>query len=375
MSAADPAPTPRVRLRWGRLALVGISLVALLLVRQGACAQLAPVQSGRHGDLVLGALHVHSVASDGLGTIEEIAAAAKEAGLSFVVMTDHNVTPAPAPRRVDGVLVVHGVEVSTSDGHLLVLGAEGTLPPPPRTGAQAVAWGEAQRGFLALAHPVQRKNPWKDAESGARVPGFELYSADTLFRDALARPLRRLLPSALGWLGDRRHGVLGLVDGQPEVHDALLQREGVPVTLCSHDAHGYPPYRDVFATMATAVRAEVLEGSDAEAATGLIREIASGRSLCVFQALGSPAGFGMHGVPGSREVPVGAEIIVELPEDAPAGAELRIFGPARLREDGRAVVTSGEGLLQLEVWAQAPGRFYGTTMKPWLVPAPIRVVR
>ena len=373
MSDAGPVPTPRLRLRWGRLAWVCLGLVALLLVRQGACAQLAPLQAGRHGDFVLGALHVHSVASDGRGTLEEIAAAAKEAGLSFVVMTDHNVTPAPAPRWVDGVLMVHGVEVSTSDGHLLVLGAEGTLPPPPRTGAEAVAWGEAQQGFLALAHPVQRKNPWKDPESGARVPGFELYSADTLFRDALARPLRRLIPSALGWLGDRRHGVLGLVDGQPAVHRALLEREGVPVALCSHDAHGHPPYRDVFSTMATAVPAEVLEGSEPEVA--LVEEIASGRSLCVFQALGSPAGFAMQGVPASREVPVGAQLSVVLPEAAPEGVRLRVFGPGKLSEDGRGVITTGEGLLQLEVWAEAPGRFFGTTMKPWLVPSPVRVVR
>src|SRR5690606_13662623 len=145
---------PRLRLRWGRLTLVGLALVVLLLVRQGACATLAPVGSGAHGEFALGAVHVHSVASDGRGTLEEIAAAAKEAGLSFVVMTDRNVTPAPPPQRVDGVLVIHGVEVSTSDGHLLVLGADGVLPPPPRTGAEAVAWGEAGGGFLALAHPV-----------------------------------------------------------------------------------------------------------------------------------------------------------------------------------------------------------------------------
>lgn len=365
----------RRRLRWGRVALVSLGLVLLLLVRQGACARLAPIEGGRHGDFVLGALHVHSVASDGRGTIEEIAAAAKAAGLSFVIMTDHNVTPAPPPRRVDGVLVVHGVEVSTSDGHLLVLGADGTLPPPPRTGSEAVAWGEAQQAFLALAHPVQRKNPWKDPESGARVPGFELYSADTLFRDALARPLHRLLPSALGWLGDRRHGVLGLVDGQPAVHEALLGRNGVPVALCSHDAHGLPPYRDVFATMATAVPAEVLEGSDTEAAAALLAAVASGRSLCVFQALGPPAGFAVQGVPASRQVPVGAQLTFTLPGNAPEGAALRLFGPGRLSGDGREVLTTGEGLLQVEVWAPAPGRFFGSTMKPWLVPGPVRVVR
>src|SRR5690606_14031828 len=116
------------------------------------------------------------------------------------------VTPAPAAHRIEGVLFVFGVEISTSDGHLVALGARGTLPQGPRTGAEAVAWGEGEGAFLSLAHPVQKKNPWKDPVSGARVPGFELYSADTLFRDALARPFSRLLPAAFGWLGGRRHG-------------------------------------------------------------------------------------------------------------------------------------------------------------------------
>ena len=38
----------------------------------------------------VGVVHVHSIYSDGTGTIPEIAKAASELGLDFVMMTDHN---------------------------------------------------------------------------------------------------------------------------------------------------------------------------------------------------------------------------------------------------------------------------------------------
>jgi len=325
--------------------------------------------------LALGAFHVHTVASDGRGSLEEVAAAAAAAGLAFVVVTDHNVVP-DKPVRIGGVLMIFGVEVSTRDGHVVVLGVEAPLPPAPRSGAEAIAWAEAQGAALAvLAHPVQRKNPWKDADAGARVQGYELYSADTLFRDAMARPLSRLLPAAAGWLGNRRHGVLGLVDDQPAVHAALLTRHGVPVTVCSHDAHGLPPYADVFGTMATAVPARALEGPPEQAAAAVLKSLASGEALCVFQALGDPTGFSRSVPGGGRELSVGQTVTLTLPEAAWARASVRVWGPGVPTDGGRGVVATGEGLLQIEVWVDAPGRLFGRSPKPWLVPTPLRVVQ
>lgn len=323
----------------------------------------------------LGAFHVHTVASDGHGTLEEVARAASAAGLSFVVVTDHNVKPF-APHRLDGVLLIAGVEVSTSDGHVVVLGVDAPLPPAPRTGAQAVDWALSHGAPLAvLAHPVQKKNPWKDAAAGARVEGYELYSADTLFRDALARPFSRLLPSAAAWLGDGVHGVLGLVDDQPEVHAAMLKRDGMPVALCSNDAHGRPPYQDVFTAMTMAVPASAFAGSEAQAADAVVQALASGSAFCVFQALGRPDGFSLQ-VPGDgRRLEVGETVQVTLPDAAWERATLRVWGPGEVTPDGRGVTVTGEGLVQLEVWVDAPGRLFGRTPKPWLVPSPLRVVR
>jgi len=73
---------------------------------------------------VRGAYHVHSVASDGTGTVEEIAAAAARAGLRFVILTDHGDGYArpSAPRYLGSVLCIDAVEISTAGGHYAALG-------------------------------------------------------------------------------------------------------------------------------------------------------------------------------------------------------------------------------------------------------------
>ena len=47
-----------------------------------------------------GAFHIHSVRSDGSGTVDEIATAAARAGLQFIILTDHgDGTRAPEDRK------------------------------------------------------------------------------------------------------------------------------------------------------------------------------------------------------------------------------------------------------------------------------------
>ncbi len=77
--------------------------------------------------VVRGAYHIHTERSDGTGTIEEVAAAAARAGLQFVILTDQRdgMRPPLAPAMHGGVLVLDGVEISTSGGHYVALGLPG----------------------------------------------------------------------------------------------------------------------------------------------------------------------------------------------------------------------------------------------------------
>src|SRR6476659_9612524 len=67
--------------------------------------------------VVAGAFHVHTSRSDGSGSIEEIARAASRAKLAFIVLTDHGdgTRPPLTPVYRSGVVVIDGVEISTTD--------------------------------------------------------------------------------------------------------------------------------------------------------------------------------------------------------------------------------------------------------------------
>src|SRR5438045_101386 len=63
-------------------------------------------------EIVYGGYHVHSVISDGTGTVDEIAAAAARAGLQFIILTDHGdgTRPLVPPQYRHGVLCIDAAE-------------------------------------------------------------------------------------------------------------------------------------------------------------------------------------------------------------------------------------------------------------------------
>lgn len=369
------------RVRWGRVVLAlfvcaggMVVLIVAFAALRGALAnypRYAP--AAPQFSVTLGAYHVHSTESDGRGSTTEIAQAASRAGLGFVILTDHNVVP-EAPRWVNGVLVISGVEVSTRDGHLVVLG--GVAPKKGSTGAEAIGLAaEAKEAIAVLAHPVQRKNPWRDWPAARNVRGFELYSADTFFRDAMSAPLTRLLPAIGGWLGNGLHGTLLLVTEQRRPMARLLQREpqGGALALCSHDAHGYPPYEDVFRAMSVQIEGR-LDLNAAVAAEQVLESLRSGAALCVFHGLGSGAGFELQGLGPERTAKVGEVLRVAHPALGREDVEVRVSGPGAIEPDGRSVRTTSPGLVLIELWMRAPGRIFGDEWRPWIVPSPVRVL-
>ena len=76
---------------------------------------------------IAGVVHVHTTLSDGRATPEQVIEAARDAGLSFVVITDHgNLDAKRAAGYHDELLVLVGTETSTEAGHLLGIG----IPDP-----------------------------------------------------------------------------------------------------------------------------------------------------------------------------------------------------------------------------------------------------
>lgn len=74
-----------------------------------------------------GDCHLHTVHSDGSYTPEDVAAAAREAGLDFVATTEHNTTSGHAAWEGlwgDDLLVLCGEEITTRNGHCLAVGTD-----------------------------------------------------------------------------------------------------------------------------------------------------------------------------------------------------------------------------------------------------------
>jgi hypothetical protein len=72
-----------------------------------------------------GIIHCHSTYSDGTGTMEDIAKAANETGLDFVMMTDHDqMKPLEDGHEKwhDSVLMICGTEITPPTNHLIVFG-------------------------------------------------------------------------------------------------------------------------------------------------------------------------------------------------------------------------------------------------------------
>jgi predicted metal-dependent phosphoesterase TrpH len=72
-----------------------------------------------------GALHIHTSYSDGTGSIAEIVAAAKKAGLSWIIITDHNNLDGLKNNQEgwhDDIAVIIGEEISPDkSNHYLAL--------------------------------------------------------------------------------------------------------------------------------------------------------------------------------------------------------------------------------------------------------------
>jgi predicted metal-dependent phosphoesterase TrpH len=108
-------------------------------------------------------LHVHTRGSDGTGTPTMIAQAALAAGLDGLVITDHHHTFTPEGLavadvcRAAGLIVLHGCEVSTDDGHCLVYGVDvDELDFPYYPPMQAVIDGVNEAGGVVLpSHPFK----------------------------------------------------------------------------------------------------------------------------------------------------------------------------------------------------------------------------
>lgn len=143
----------------------------------------------------VGHLHIHSTYSDGRGTVPRIAAAARQAGLDFIAITDHNTLAAREEGWEglhDGVLVIVGTEINHKKNHFLAFDVKTPISPDDQNPQNVIAAVEAQGGFGYMAHPVEKANPafldgccypWDSWEVNGHS-GLEIWNFSSLWRSS-----------------------------------------------------------------------------------------------------------------------------------------------------------------------------------------------
>jgi hypothetical protein len=108
--------------------------------------------------------HAHTLHSDGVLTVPELAAQAVEAGLDALAITDHNTVAhhaelAAAGRRY-GIALIPGQEITTEYGHANAFGDIGWVDfrTPAASWVDTVA---ARDGLLSINHPLAADCAWR----------------------------------------------------------------------------------------------------------------------------------------------------------------------------------------------------------------------
>lgn len=117
--------------------------------------------------LLKGDLHTHTLASDGVLTLDELGQHALRHGLDFLAVTDHNqVVSSKALPQISGVTLIPGVEWSHYQGHANFIGVDQPYDEPFSTHdsqtIQSIFETARKRGALiTLNHPFEESCPYQ----------------------------------------------------------------------------------------------------------------------------------------------------------------------------------------------------------------------
>ena len=384
-----------------------VASIALLLVTMAVILLPAHAPEGRPRDFPLrwpvakGAYHVHSERSDGTGTLDNIAAAAARAGLQFVIVTDHGdgTRPPEPPRYRSGVLVLDGVEISTSQGHYVALGIP--QAPYPLAGHPRDVIEDVQRlgGFGFVAHPGSPKRALQWDDWDAEFDGLEWLNADSEWRDEFWGALGATLLTYTMRPVETLAGLLDRPDAVLRQWDRAAARRRV-TGIAGADAHARlglrsstDPYDDyVIARMPgyevsfrTFVNHAILDAPltrdpvvDAGLVLGALRE---GR---LFTSIDGLAGFTALDVQAFSGTTV-ARPGEYLDATGPVTIQARLSGPQGTRlavlRDGAVLYETRESALRLDI-GEMPGAYrleaylpesVAPSSVPWVLTNPIYV--
>ena len=385
----------------GRVAVLAVAALVLLAALPPAPRGLPPLAEGLKTP-IRGVIHVHTNRSDGTASVDDVLRSAAQAGLQFVIVTDHgDGTRAPdLPDYRNGVLYIDAVEISTRNGHLIALG----LPkaPYPLAGEARDVVDDIHRlgGIAIAAHPGSPKPELRWTDWAIPLDGIEWLNADSEWRDERAWTFARALvtypfrpPQALGLLLDRPEPVLRQWDALTRQHRVAAvaasdahARVGVRSLGEPYDSAGslhFPSYANSFREFSIALSDTTLTGNAETDARRVIDAIRAGHVYSTIDALAGPAAIRFVATSGSRmaamgdALPIAGPVHVRVDAQAPPEATITLF------RDGTSVATARGSRLDHDA-AEGPAVYRveiglpdapGTPPVPWVLGNPVYVGR
>jgi hypothetical protein len=340
--------------------------------------------------------HVHTPYSDGTALHDDVARAASQAGLDFVIVTDHNVWVDGVEGYYDDVLLLvgeelHDVRSRPQANHLLAFNAETELAPKASDVQTLIDGVEDEGGFCCLAHPFELSSaveaglgaiPWKVWEVEGYT-GIELWNYMSEFKGLL-----RNRAWAIFYAFFPSVGIRGPYRTTLEKWDSLLKEGKRVAAIGGADAHGKTysigpvsrvvfPYRFLFQCVNTHILTRVpLNGEPAHDRALIYDALRAGRTWVGYDLPASTSGFRFHARSVASEALVGEELIrtgaTVFEVEAPQPADIRLLcnGKIVARRRGRALshTTARPGSYRVEVY-----RRFRLERRGWIFSSPIYV--
>jgi hypothetical protein len=338
---------------------------------------------------------MHTVLSDGTKTHAELARCAEEAGLDFVIVTDHNVYEPDLEGWIGSTLVLVGEEVhdpqrELQSSHILCFGIDkgcAEHAADPQAVIDAVV---AQGGQAFLAHPFERdvaeflpepNISWRDWEVDG-YEGIELWNYMSEFKSVLKSKAQALLYAYAPTLA-----IKGPYRETLEKWDELLRERPVSV-FGGSDAHGtvyhmgpiareVHPYEYLFRCVNTHLLSEEPLTGDLEYDRAVIyRALGAGHGFLGYEQSAPIDGFSFWARSGDQEATMGETLAlketIELRVSAPRRARLRLRRDGRTlaetHDDHLALLACRPGVYRVEAYRRYRGRQRG-----WIFSNPIYV--
>ncbi|HHW75075.1 MAG TPA: CehA/McbA family metallohydrolase [Firmicutes bacterium] len=344
-----------------------------------------------------GNIHIHTLYSDGTGTIAEVAAHAAAAGLSYIIVTDHE-TLAGLPEEGihDGVVVLVGAELNMESHHYLALGLEQIIPGNVDNPQEMVDRVHRAGALGFIAHPFEKGSPYIDGGKcfpWTRFPdsgftGLEIWNYSSHWRGRATSVLRTLY-----WFFFNRRAAM---DRPPPEGLALWDRytdSGLRVTaIGSSDAHATRvgpgplavevfPYRFLFRAINTHLCfKEKMSGDFSTAKEQIYSALEEGRCYLSFDQLHPGEGFSFTAAAGDgpiraimgEELTMGEDLRLTVTSPTQR-SEIRLIKNGRLlqRRSGTELIcpVAEPGVYRAEVYYRP---LLGKP-RPWIYANPIYI--